>query len=117
MVHRRVKQREASCYLLLTLFLPKTIINGSCYGGLGLGAKAIKMHEFDRILRENDCQARKTTKEWEVIDNTDQMWVTGFATIGGREVKEPYLKRFLKLIKAKRVRQANEAVRRKSVDS
>ena len=84
---------------------------------------AVVMVGLDWAPRQLKCMSltgsfgQRLPGEWEVIDNTDQMWVTGFATIGGREVKEPYVKRFLKLIKAKRVRQANEAVRRKSVDS
>jgi len=64
------------------------------------------MHEFENVVREHNCRTQKTTKEWEVIDNTDGAWVCGFATVGGREVKEPYLKKFEKLIKEKRTQQA-----------
>jgi hypothetical protein len=67
-------------------------------------ARTVKMRDFQRIVRSYNCSIRKTTKEWEVIDNIDGQWVCGFGTVSGREIKEPYGKNFLKLMTDKRAR-------------
>ena len=77
-----------------------------------MGARTVKLHEFEKAVRLQNCSIRKTTKEWEVIDNTDGKWVCGFATVGGREVKAPYLKNFQKLIQQKRTAQATKRSRK-----
>lgn len=66
------------------------------------GNSPIRLAVFEAMVREWNCRIAKTTKEWEVIDNTDEMRVTGFATVGGRQVKGSWVKRFLKLIREKR---------------
>ncbi len=73
-----------------------------------MSPKTIKLHEFDRIVREHNCSIQKTTKEWAVVDNSDGAWVCGFGTVGGREVKIPYVKNFQKQINKKRMEIENE---------
>jgi hypothetical protein len=65
-------------------------------------AKTVKMREFEQLVRSWNCTARKTTKEWEVIDNLDGKWICGFATVSGREVKVSYVRNFTKQIQEKR---------------
>lgn len=65
-------------------------------------AKTVKFHVFERTVKSFDCSIRKTTNEWEVVDNLDGSWICGFATVSGREVKITYVKNFEKLIRVKR---------------
>ena len=67
-----------------------------------MSSKTIKIHVFERMVRKAGCSVRKTTNEWEVIDDSDGKWVCGFATVSGREVKVVYVKNFEKLIANKR---------------
>lgn len=67
-----------------------------------MAEKTIKLHAFRRLVRTFDCSLRKTTKEWEVIDDTDGEWVSSFATVSGRSVKVSYVRHFLKQIEQKR---------------
>lgn len=62
----------------------------------------MRFGEFEALVKKWDCRIEKTTKEWEVRDNNDGTRIVGFATISGREVKRPWVKRFLKVIRAKR---------------
>ncbi len=68
------------------------------------GNSSIRLAAFEAMVQKWNCRIAKTTKEWEVIDNADEMRVTGFATIGGRQVKGSWVKRFQKLIRDKRGR-------------
>jgi len=67
-----------------------------------MAAKTIPLRKFEAEVRSWRCSIVKTAKEWEIVDDTDGSWITGFATVSGRAVKLPYLKLFLKLIKEKR---------------
>ncbi len=62
----------------------------------------MRFGDFEALVKKWNCRVEKTTKEWEVRDNSDDARVTGFGTISGREVKRSWVKRFLKLISAKR---------------
>jgi len=67
-----------------------------------LRSSPISLREFQALVKSWDCSIVKTTKEWEVKDNQDNMWVSGFATISGRYVKVIYIRKFLKAIRKKR---------------
>jgi len=62
----------------------------------------LRLGEFEFLVRSWKCRIEKTSKEWEVRDDTDGMRITGFATVSGRSVKRSWVKRFLKLIRTKR---------------
>ncbi|MBX9880282.1 MAG: hypothetical protein K2Y22_17620 [Candidatus Obscuribacterales bacterium] len=62
----------------------------------------MRLGDFRLLVHKWDCRIEKTTKEWEVRDNKDNLRVTGFASVRGREVKRSWVKRFLKLIQEKR---------------
>jgi hypothetical protein len=68
----------------------------------GLIMGPMKLPEFKRLIGSYQCKIIKTTKEWEVRDSIDDMRISGFATMSGREVKPIYIKQFLKAIKDKR---------------
>jgi hypothetical protein len=66
------------------------------------GNAPVELRRFEIIVRSYNCQIRKTTKEWEVIDSEDGQWVCSFAVVSGRKVKRFYVNQFEKLIQRKR---------------
>lgn len=67
-----------------------------------MNAKLIKLREFEALVNRWNCSIVKTKKDWAVYDDVDGMWVSGFATVSGREVKMPYVNLFEKKIREKR---------------
>lgn len=61
--------------------------------------------DFERLVKSWNCSIVRTTKEWETTDNTDGQRVSGFGS-HGKTVKPVYVQKFLKLIRAKRGKQA-----------
>lgn len=68
----------------------------------------VRLPDFESLVKKWQCRIQKTTKEWEIRDNTDDMRITGFATVSGRLVKRSWVKRFLKIIRSKRCRLTPE---------
>jgi hypothetical protein len=66
------------------------------------GNSPMALKNFKALVNSFNCSIVKTTKEWQVVDNTDGQWVCGFATISGRQVKRPYVDEFIQRIKVKR---------------
>ncbi len=71
-------------------------------GELALSAKLVELRDFETLTKNWKCSIVKTKKEYAVYDDIDGKWVSGFATVSGRKVKEPYVKLFEKKIRAKR---------------
>ena len=70
----------------------------------------ISHRDFVKLARSWDCSLVKTTKEWEVQDNKDGTRICGVASHGvNSQIKPPYIKRFLKLIKEKRTANTEDA--------
>lgn len=39
----------------------------------------MRLSEFEALVKTWRCRIEKTTKEWEIRDNTDDMRITGFS--------------------------------------
>ncbi len=71
-------------------------------GEEALSAKLIELRDFEKHAKKWNCSLVKKKKEWAIYDDLDGAWVSGFATVSGRKVKEPYVKLFEKKIQFKR---------------
>lgn len=68
-------------------------------------AKKHKKHAVESLARDWNCRLEKNSKEWAFYDNLDGVWVSGCALVSGREVKDSYVRLFLKKIQEKRAKQ------------